>query len=74
MFGVEQIVHYKKIKKSTVLQSYLKNEKAQSNFKTNPTHNCSHIWQEDYGRSSTNAPRKKCVICGVSLNNNFFTH
>ena len=73
IYGGEQITYSDSLNRYTIFKTYLKLEKLEANSKIDPRSQCNHIWEEEYTSTSSSIKRKKCVICGASLNINTLT-
>jgi hypothetical protein len=73
VYGGEQITYSDSLNRYTIFKTYLKLEKLEANSKIDPRSQCNHIWEEEHTSTSSSIKRKKCVICGASLNTNQFT-
>jgi hypothetical protein len=73
IYGGEQVTYDKKLNRDSILKTYLKLEEIEASFKVDPRSQCNHVWEQEVSYGQTTAPRQKCVVCGVQLNNNHFT-
>lgn len=73
LYGGEQITNNSKHNRDTIFQVYQKLEQMEASFKIDPRSQCNHVWEQEVGYGQTTAPRQKCAICGLQVNNNHFT-
>lgn len=73
LYGGEQITYDKRLNRDTIISVYQKLEDMEAVNKLDPRSHCNHVWEQEVGYGQTTAPRQKCVICGVQVNNNHFT-
>jgi hypothetical protein len=73
VYGGEQITHNHKDNRNTIFEVYQKIEQMELNSKVDPRSQCNHVWEQEVPYGATSQPRQKCVVCGVSFNNNHFT-
>lgn len=63
--GGEQITYDDTLNRNTIFKTYIKLEEIELGLKVDPRSHCNHVWNEEGSYGQTNAPIKKCVICGL---------